>query len=136
LITGGPKSHEENPRMASAVRGLPPIASTSLTELAAHIEPKVYGSSTMGVMTSTVSTVRTPLRRNTPASSPGPITTPLFRHLYISASISERSAGPSFAAQPPALTFSVSFTFFMIKYNTLKVFSCQRHPHFSAPFDI
>jgi tetrahydromethanopterin S-methyltransferase subunit A len=41
--------------MFIAVTGVPPIAYTSLKELAAAIWPKVYGSSTIGVKKSAVS---------------------------------------------------------------------------------
>jgi hypothetical protein len=40
--------------MFIAVRGLPPIAYTSLRELAAATCPKTYGSSTIGVKKSSV----------------------------------------------------------------------------------
>jgi hypothetical protein len=43
-----------NPITFMAVRGFPPMAYTSLRELAAAICPKRKGSSTMGVMKSTV----------------------------------------------------------------------------------
>jgi hypothetical protein len=94
--------------------------------LAAQTAPKVYGSSTMGVITSTVSTMKVFLCRNTPASSPVPTTTPRFLHLFTSVNISERSAGPSLAAQPAALTFSVSLISFITAYITGKVLACQK----------
>ena len=58
------------PTMLSAVRGRPPIAYTSLSALAAATVPNVYGSSTMGVKKSVVSTRATSSeRRYTAASS-------------------------------------------------------------------
>jgi len=78
--------------------------------LAAEIAPKVYGSSTIGVKKSRVLTIaRSSRRRKTPASSE--VAIPTIRSGCVGfgsrARISARSAGPSFAAQPAALTLAV-----------------------------
>src|SRR5205823_14519900 len=58
------------PMMLSAVKGRPPMAKTSESELAAAIWPYENGSSTIGVKKSTVCTrARCRSRRYTPASS-------------------------------------------------------------------
>src|SRR6266540_808847 len=83
----------------------------SLNALAAAIWPKMYGSSTIGVKKSTVlTTARSARRRNTPASSE--VSVPTIRsgcsHFGRLCSTCTRSAAPSFAAQPAAVTCCVN----------------------------
>ena len=54
--TATSSSDSGKPTMLSAVIGLPPMAYTSLSALAAAMAPKSYGSSTMGVKKSVVKT--------------------------------------------------------------------------------
>ena len=93
----------------SAIKGRPPMAKTSLSAFAAAISPNVPGSSTTGVMKSTV---RIPMRsssiRQSAASSP-------WLHEVRSLSptggsafkTSSSSAGPILAAQPLVRASSV-----------------------------
>ena len=110
-IAGSPFSG--NPTIDSADIGRPPIAYTSLSELAAAICPNVNGSSTIGVKKSTVCTnANSSPSRYTPASSLVLNPTSTFgsvgsgRRRSIEASV----PGLSLAAQPAALTIAVSFT--------------------------
>src|SRR5436853_7547923 len=97
--------------MLRARRGVPPIAYTSLNAFAAAIAPNQYGSSTMGVNTSTGWTrARSGAIRYTPASSAvlvatrtaGSVTGGRWRRTCA------RSAGPSLEAQPAQATIEVS----------------------------
>src|SRR6266436_6698777 len=110
-ISGSPLSG--NPTMESAETGFPPMAYTSLSELAAAICPKVYGSSTIGVKKSTVCTIAiSGLSRYTPASSLVSKPTSTFGSVGRGKRRKTESSNPglSFAAQPAALTMAVSFT--------------------------
>ncbi len=91
--------------------GLPPIAYTSLSELQAAMRPKVYGSSTDGVNTSTVCTrQRSGEIRKTPASSA--VALPTSRRGSVIAGSREstraRSAGGILEAHPAFFTRRVS----------------------------
>jgi hypothetical protein len=96
--------------MFNATRGAPPIAKTSLSEFAAAIAPHAEGSSTTGVMKSTV---RIPARFSSifhnAASSPEAQDVKMRSSEGISIffRILERSAGPIFAAQPLVVAISV-----------------------------
>src|SRR6266403_1264581 len=110
-IAGSPFSGK--PTMERAEMGLPPMAYTSLRELAAAIWPKVNGSSTTGVKKSTVCTsARSSLIRYTPASSLVLKPTSTFGSVGSGRrrSIESSVPGLSLAAQPAALTMAVSFT--------------------------
>src|SRR5208337_1758329 len=102
-----------NPTIESADTGRPPIAYTSLSELAPAICPNVNGSSAIGVKKSTVCTSANPSpSRYTPASSLVLNPTSTFGSVGSGRrrSIASSVPGLSLAAQPAALTIAVSFT--------------------------
>src|SRR6267378_2504787 len=110
-ISGSPLSGK--PTIESAETGLPPMAYTSLSALAAAICPKVCASSTIGVKKSTVCTIAiSGLSRYTPASSLVSKPTSTFGSVGRGKRRKTESSNPglSFAAQPAALTMAVSFT--------------------------
>src|SRR6266404_2034660 len=110
-ISGSPLSGK--PTIDSAEIGLPPMAYTSLSEFAAAICPNVNGSSTIGVKKSTVCTSAiSGLSRYTPASSLVSKPTSTFGSVGRGKRRKTESSNPglSFAAQPAALTMTVSFT--------------------------
>src|SRR6267154_1325417 len=110
-ISGSPLSG--NPTIDSAETGFPPMAYTSLSEFAAAICPKVYGSSTIGVKKSTVCTIAiSGPSKYTPASSLVSKPTSTFGSVGRGKRRKMESSNPglSFAAQPAALTMAVSFT--------------------------
>src|SRR5260370_39097670 len=92
--------------------GRPPIAYTSLSELAAAMAPKVKGSSTIGVKKSTVCTsARLSVSLYTPASSlvSKPTSTFSFGTRGKLASTWSKTFGLSLDAQPAAFTCAVNF---------------------------
>ena len=99
-----------NPTMFNATKGKPPIAKTSLSEFAAAILPQTRGSSTTGVMKSTV---RIPAlfssifqrAASSPEAHEEKIRSSDGRGIFLS--ILERSAGPILAAQPLVVDISV-----------------------------
>src|SRR5437016_2291965 len=97
--------------MESAVNGRPPMAYTSLTELAAAMAPNVYGSSTIGVKKSTVWTrAHSGVNLYTPASSAvsKPTSTFPFAQRGMRASTRSSNSGLSLDAQPAAAVWDVS----------------------------
>src|SRR5215471_258036 len=92
--------------------GRPPIAQTSLSEFAAAMAPKVYGSSTIGVKKSTVCTrASSGESLYTPASSAVSNPTSTFASAQRGTFFSTRSNnfGLSLLAQPAAFTCAVNF---------------------------
>ena len=100
-----------NARMFRHATGRPPMANTSDSALAAATAPNSYGSSTTGVKKSSVSTAALSSSTwYTAASSAVSNPSRMFGSGSAGAmsfSISERSPGPHFAAQPPREVSSV-----------------------------
>src|SRR6267154_2972232 len=130
-ISGSPLSGK--PTMDSAEIGLPPMAYTSLSELAAAICPNVNGSSTMGVKKSTVCTSAiSRLSRYTPASSLVSKPTSTLGSVGRGKRRKTESSNPglSFAAQPAALTMAVSFTDWVKPHLAVMPFDYNDVPRF------
>ena len=113
--TSGPSSAIGKQIRFKHVSGRPPMAYTSLIELAAPICPYRNGSSTGGVMMSAVTTSAiSSLRRYTPASSLVSKPTSRFGSALVGRAASSLSSptGLTFAAHPQVLANPVSVFFF------------------------
>ena len=102
-----------NPTIFKATAGSPPIAHTSLSELAAAICPNIYGSSTIGVKKSTVCIIAiSSVTLYIAASSD--VSIPTIR--FLSSNFGNlprtwaRVSGPILAAHPAVFVKLVSFT--------------------------
>src|SRR5262245_2798654 len=111
------KTSRGHPRRFSATTGVPPIAYTSDSALAAAIRPQSYGSSTTGVKKSAVVRIANPpSTRTTAASSPSAsptmssLTAPRGLAPLRPAMIDSSSPGGILHAQPPPWAYWVSRT--------------------------